>query len=114
MKECKPRGCRCAEDGEECLPNICTCADGSERKTLTQLRPLLDLKEICDGELPESCLCAGGEERLAIDAEHPLPVLLTGIMKECKPAQLPEGGREGEAALRRRGAQHQEAGQGAP
>jgi len=70
---------------KECLPNICTCADGSERKTLTRLRPLLDLKEMCDGELPESCLCAGGEERLAIDAEHPLPVLLTGIMKECKP-----------------------------
>ena len=46
-----------------CLPNICTCADGSERKTLTRLRPLLDLKDMCDGELPESCLCAGGEER---------------------------------------------------
>ena len=46
-----------------CLPNVCTCADGSTRKTLTRVRPLLDMKAMCGGELPESCLCDDGETR---------------------------------------------------
>ena len=46
-----------------CLPNICTCSDGSERKTLTRLRPFLDMKDMCGGKVPESCLCNDGESR---------------------------------------------------
>jgi len=70
---------------KECLPNVCTCADGSTRKTLTRVRPLLDMKAMCGGELPESCLCDDGETRLEMDDDMPFPAMLMAVMKECKP-----------------------------
>jgi len=70
---------------KECLPNICTCADGSERKTLTRVRPLLDMKEMCGGKLPESCTCDDGESRVELDGEMPFPAMLKAVMKDCKP-----------------------------
>merc|ERR1712115_690563 len=74
-----------AEIVTECLPNVCTCADGSTRKTLTRVRPLLDMKAMCGGELPESCLCDDGETRLEMDDDMPFPAMLMAVMKECKP-----------------------------
>jgi len=80
---------------KECLPNICTCADGSERKTLTRVRPLLDMKEMCGGKLPESCTCDDGESRVELDGEMPFPAMLKAVMKDCKPRScLCEEGKE--------------------
>ncbi len=64
-----------------CGPNKCTCEDGTVWKTPVPIRPILDLKDLCDGEFPESCQCEDPSSTMtSFSVAEILPA-----MKDCKP-----------------------------